>query len=673
MKKIFISFIAGLFCVSAVCLAQDNAGKLAIVPYPKNINVNQKISTFEAAQMGVKAGAGCEAFAGVMKDDIYRLTGIKPAGSAKAVIHLIIKKSLKPNRYQLKVKDGQVNIIAGNLSGISMGWTSFLQAAEIQSGKITVNNLTIEDAPDLEYRGFMLDLARHFHNDNIVKQVIDMCRWYKINYLQFHLTDTERNVFPTKLFPKTLKAGEYYTEQQLKDIIAYADARGVTLIPEVEGPGHAYLLNKSYPEIFGDPNLYVVNIADEKAVDAMKQLSKEVMDFFNTSPYFHIGADEVNLNVLKNLPLAKEVIKAKGYNDVHDLYLKYVADMHAFVKQNGKQTLVWEGFDKDGSDKVKIPKDIIVMAFETVYQRPDSLVNRGYRIINSIWKPLYIVQNRRWSAEKIYSWHYGTWEHWWEPAPAFKAPIFLNEAQRKMIVGTMMCSWELTEEMEYPALRKSLAAFAERSWNTTPLDSYAQFELRMNSSKKQLHKLLYPFEISARNLVEPDYKGVYYNRDNYFAAPLMLSFKSNIPGAVLRYTTDRSFPNTNASVVPENLSFTESTFLKIAQYDASGNLLSYYPVWYENKPVKVEFIGEGNNEDNESHEVTFTGTVKVKMSTPHKEGSIRYTVDGSEPTITSREYIREIEMDKAFQLRIRYFDKTGKPQGSAYNFQVKKK
>ena len=644
----------------------------AIVPYPKSVSVYQEKSILDAALIGVKAGAGVELLLGVIKDDIYRLTGVKPVDNAPAVVSLSIKKNLKPNQYHLKVKDGKISIVGGSISGVSMGWTTFLQAADIQPGKIEVNNMMIMDEPELEYRGLLLDLARQFHTEHVVKQVIDMCRWYRISHLQFHLTDDSRNVFPTKLFPKTLKEGEYYTEHQLKEIIAYADARGVCLVPEVEGPGHSTLLRNAYPEIFGEPNLRTINLADEKAVDAMKQLSKEVMDFFTTSAYFHIGADEVNLEILKDHPMARNVIKSKGYDDIHDLYLKYVAEMHEFVKSNGKQTLVWEGFDKDGSAKVKIPKDIIVLAFETLYQRPDSLANRGYKIINSSWKPIYIVPNRRWSAEKIYGWNYYTWENWYDIAPATKEPIVLNEEQRKMIVGTTMCAWEMNEEMEYSSLRRSLAAFAERSWNITPLSSYANFEMRMNGSVTKLHNLLFPFKIVARNLVDPDYKGVYYNRENFFAAPLELSFISNIPGTVLRYTTDRTFPYPGAPVVPENISFMESTFLKIAQYDASDKLISYYPVWYQNRPVKVEFIGEGNNDNNQSQEVNFTGIIKVKLSVPYKEGSIRYTVDGSEPTMMSPGYTNEITMDQGFQLRIQYFDKDGNPMGGSYHFWVMK-
>jgi hexosaminidase len=466
-----------------------------------------------------------------------------------------------------------------------------------------------------------------------------------------------------------LKKGEHYTREQIQEMVAYADERGITLIPEIEGPGHSSILRTAYPEIFGTKEYGCMDISSEKAVEAMKIISEEVMEAFPSSPYFHIGADETNLNTLKTLPHVIEKIKERGYDDIHDLYLDYLCEMHRFVQSKGRQTLAWEGFDKDGSDKVKIPKDLIVCAFETIYQRPDSLVENGYNIINTTWLPLYITASKRWSLEKIFSWNYYTWEHYSERAPASKAPIVLSEKARKHINGAQMCAWELREDMDYPALCKRLGAMSERIWNIAYMSDYEAFEKRIFQSAAKLKKLIYPFQITAAGLTEPDYKGVWYNRENYFSEQLTLSIQPVLSGTTLHYTSDRSFPTMESPVFPAKLSIDKNTFLNVAMYDAQGTVVSYYPVLFENRPLKIAFQGQNKHTENYPDRcITFDNSLSVTITKIPLSGSIRYTLDGSEPSNTSPVYEKEITGSDIGSLRFQDFDDNGKTVGERYGY-----
>jgi N-acetyl-beta-hexosaminidase len=389
-------------------------------------------------------------------------------------------------------------------------------------------------------------------------------------------------VFPSAKYPKLLRKGTFYTPEQIGEIVDYADERGIVLVPELEGPGHSSVLRQAYPEVFGKPEYRCIDISDDKALEAMKTLTEEVIDAFPASPLFHIGADEADLSGLQSLPHVAAKIKEKGYEDVHDLYLNYLCEMHGFVKSKGRQTCLWEGFDKDGSESVKIPKDVLVFEFETLYQRPDSLAKNGYRMVNTSWEPVYITRDRRWLPKDIFDWNYYTWKHWWEKAPASKAPIVLDEEVRHLVYGAQMCSWDMTEESEYPAVCKRLAAMSEKIWNTGTGD-YESFSKRIVNSEPKLRKLLYPFTVTANGLTEPDYEGNDYNRENFFAQQVSLSVKSHLPETVVRYTFDGSFPAATAAVFPESLIIDKSTFIKIGVYDSEGILLSYYPVFYEKK------------------------------------------------------------------------------------------
>lgn len=667
-NKIYLLGIAFLILYTS-CVQQIEKKEIpAIIPYPKLLDLSSEEYNIEVTKIGIQTDTKTAPLSKIIKDDLYRLSGEKIIDSYPPVIYLSIDTGLEEESYQVEINKEQINIKGGSYQSVTMGWTSVIQAASINNGKIAIPQMTINDKPDLSYRGLMLDLARQFHSPHVIKQMIDVCRWYKIKYLHLHLLDEWTFVYPSQHFSKTVQENKHYTQEQLKEIISYAKERGVTIIPELEGPGHSAILRKEYPELFGLLEYDVLDLSSEKMLESMKLLTEEIMDSFSSSPYFHIGADEVNLNILKTTPHVIRKIKEKGYTDIHDLYLNYLCELHQFVKSKGKKTLVWEGFKGEGSEHVKIPKDIIVCVFETLFERPDSLAQNGYQILNTSWKPLYITQTRRWSPEKIYNWNYYTWENFWEKTPAAKEPIILNEQERKNIVGAQLCAWEMPEEMEYPAISKRLATVSERIWNTVPFCSYQQFEPRMIECETKLNKLIYPIDVMTEGLTDPNYNGVYYNRENYFSNQLSISIKSRLPNTTLHFTTDKSFPTINAPVFPKKLVLTNTSFLKIGLYDEKGTLLSYYPVLFENRPLKIEFIGENHNDNNPDRCITFEDSLKVKITQLPSSGSIHYTLDGSTPLITSPKYSSEILIKNICGLRIQYFDKKGQTVGEPYGY-----
>ncbi|MDR1813580.1 MAG: family 20 glycosylhydrolase [Tannerella sp.] len=483
MKYYFNLLIISALAFSA-CSEATVQRDLNIVPYPKTVSIYQGDLTLLAGEIAVKTDVGAAALADVISDDILTLTGTKiSATNSEATVNVKIKASLAEDEYTVNVTDKQVEIAGGSYQAVVFAWSSVLQAAEIAGGKIVIPKMKIKDCPDLKYRGLLIDLARNFHSYNTVKQMIDLCRWYKINYLQLHLTDDQSFVFPSTAFPALIDENRCYTKQQIKEIVDYAQSRGVELVPELEGPGHSTFLRSKLPDVFGKPDYGCIDLASEKTLQAMQTLTSEMIDAFHNSKYFHIGADETNLEELRKLPHVEQYIAEKGFDDVHDLYLDYIVKMREFIHAKDRRLCLWEGFDKDGSAKVKIPKDVLVFEFETYYQRPDSLVAQGYHLINTSWKPIYITQGKQWSPEEIYtSWNYYTWKNWWEKAPATKEPIVVEERYRNRIEGVQMCAWELRDEMEYPALCRRLAALSEKAWDAASSDGIASSNAIGNSN-----------------------------------------------------------------------------------------------------------------------------------------------------------------------------------------------
>ena len=190
-----------------------------------------------------------------------------------------------------------------------------------------------------------------------------------------------------------------------------------------------------------------------------------------------MGADEAKLDLYKNVNEVKSFMnKNKLGNDIHELYRYFIVRINEIVKKYDKQMLVWEGFRKEG--KVKIPKDIVVFEFETLYNHPKSLIEDGYTVVNTSWTPLYAVyggvknkmaQRAVWSPERIYKWNKWRWEHFSKSVPGYN-PIQIEETPQ--VIGGQMCSWEQSGDAEIPVLRKRLPFFSERVWNDNPSKSF---------------------------------------------------------------------------------------------------------------------------------------------------------------------------------------------------------
>ena len=239
----------------------------------------------------------------------------------------------------------------------------------------------------------------------------------------------------------------------------------------------------------------VINIANEEVYKALDQIIAEVVEVFYNSPFVHMGADEAKLDLYKNVKEVKSFMKKnKLGDDVHELYRYFIVRVNKIVKKYDKQMLVWEGFRKEG--KIKIPKDIIVFEFETLYNHPKNLIEDGYTLVNTSWTPLYAVYGgvknkmaRRavWSPERIYKWNKWRWEHFSKDVPGYN-PIQLNETPK--VIGGQMCSWEQSGEAEIPVLRKRLPVFSERVWNDKPKKSFEKIFSTIERTDKILSLII---------------------------------------------------------------------------------------------------------------------------------------------------------------------------------------
>ena len=479
--------------------------EIEIIPSPKEIIKDRDNGALElenTISIFVK-GEDSKKFFDLFTNDLKIIfsqnLNFKKSDNIDSDISFNIENSLGNEEYKIEI-DKNVIITGGSYNAITMAKSSLLQIIKLKSNKtIILPKSKIIDEPDSSYRGLMIDLSRMWHSLESIRNVIDLASFYKIKYLQLHLSDDQAFAFPTDSFPNLPTPDRPYTKKDFVELVEYAKIRGVTIIPEIDVPGHSRQFIETYPKIFdvdnGIKKSNVINIANEEVYKALDQIIAEVVEVFYNSPFVHMGADEAKLDLYKNVKEVKSFMKKnKLGDDVHELYRYFIVRVNKIVKKYDKQMLVWEGFRKEG--KIKIPKDIIVFEFETLYNHPKNLIEDGYTLVNTSWTPLYAVYGgvknkmaRRavWSPERIFKWNKWRWEHFSKSVPGYK-PIQLKEPPQ--VIGGQMCSWEQSGEAEIPVLRKRLPVFSERVWNDKPKKSFEKIFSTIERTDKILSLII---------------------------------------------------------------------------------------------------------------------------------------------------------------------------------------
>lgn len=472
---------------------EDEALDFAILPQPKSV-IDHGKTVVLSEESGLYADDKELYFMfGTFIPEVKKLTGFEldmPIRSEEQNdLIFSIDSSMSIDAYSIDVGH-PTQVVAGSYDALLMARTTLLQLFVKDGDQLKLPMVSIYDQPDVKYRGLLVDLARQWHSLETIEKLVDLAAFYKINYLQLHFTDYQSYTLPSTAFPKLSTPGRHYSVEELKDLNFYAERRGVTIIPEIDVPGHSSPFVKMYPEIFAiqdtASNPWIINMGNEAVYEALDKIIGEAVGIFKNTPFFHIGGDEAIFNKVMDDPKVQAYIQDKGLaKDVHELYRHFLVRMNEIVKKHGKQMCVWEGFGPEG--EIEIPKDILVFEFETNRYLPDQLIKDGYTVVNTSWKPLYVVNQKKWEPKTIYEWNMWRWENWWDKAPSFK-PIQVDESD--LVIGAQMCAWEQKDEVEIPSLRQRLPAFAERIWNTEEEISFEEWQRRIEIQDVNLSKLI---------------------------------------------------------------------------------------------------------------------------------------------------------------------------------------
>lgn len=379
--------------------------------------------------------------------------------------------------YRIRVSEGALVCEFCGVKGANHALATVLQNATVKDGKIFWKYSLITDGPSCDYRAVMIDLGRNFHPIEYLYEYVDECFAYKLNYLHLHFTDTQLYTLPSKVYPKLSSVGKSYTFDEIKKLNSYALRRGVTIMPEVDLPGHCRAFQAAAPETFGDNG--IINLTSE-ALAGVCEVLREVCGMFPYSDLFHIGGDEAELNKWTEHkesmdyfrmidPEAAEAYEKAAHGDAGEYFVTleegakapekqaedetrrtltermlahFISVCAQTVKDEGKRAVVWEGFNKCVNDRV--PHDMLVMSWENYYQSTYELLDAGFDIINSSWKPTYVVTpNSMWSPSYIRDkWDIFTWEAIHPASPFLGKVIRVDENKwRKKIHGAQINAW----------------------------------------------------------------------------------------------------------------------------------------------------------------------------------------------------------------------------------------
>lgn len=474
-----------------------------IFPTPKRLDIKEGDVCLPAT-IAIDHAPWAE-YVTTLRDSLERISEQK-IGEGEGGVLLHYDPTCPKGHYVFDSTEG-IRLTASDDDGILYAIATAIHAIKVTKDGIQCRHAYIEDYPDKEYRTLMVDLAREWHAAYTVHRYIDVCFMLKVKYLHLHFIDDQRYTLPSRIMPRLNEGCRHYSFEEIQAMRDYAKARGVILIPEFEAPGHAAFLVRAYPEYFANHMMgendasfvtedgAVVSAANllcagnPTTKDAIRRLLGEICEMFPDSPYIHIGGDEANIKAWNGCSECIRYMKENQIEDVYDLYSDFVGQVAQMVLDYGKTPIVWEGFPKKGAHRV--PKETVVIAWESHYQLVGDLLEAGFQVINGSWRPLYIVpgyKHGKWGVEEILAWNVYNWQHWWEKSEARLNPIHI--APTDQLIGAQLSSWECTYEQEIGKIMENLAALSERTWNLRRHWTDEEFHIRLIGTLRTVTRLI---------------------------------------------------------------------------------------------------------------------------------------------------------------------------------------
>ncbi|MEO8778214.1 MAG: family 20 glycosylhydrolase [Rhodanobacter sp.] len=373
LKSLTVCWLALSALLTGVC----SANEITVIPKPQQMTLGTGSYPLDShTRITAPADPRAREIANFLRAAIREQTGIAvSAAAATHDIELRIDPSVRGDEaYRLAVTPQRVTITAATDRGLFWGVQTLRQL--LPSGKnrlVQIPAVHIGDAPAHAYRGVMLDVARHFYPVSFIEKQLDLLSYYKINTFHWHLTDDQGWRIQIKRYPELTRVGAwrteadgsryggFYTQAQIRDVVAYARARNITVIPEIEMPGHSTAALAAYPELSCDKKPVTVPttwgvfkdidcVGDPGTFTFLENVLDEVMPLFPSS-WVHIGGDEVPKDDWKDCASCVALMRAQGMNNAEDLQSYFIKRIQHYLTSKGKTLVGWDEILEGGADR----------------------------------------------------------------------------------------------------------------------------------------------------------------------------------------------------------------------------------------------------------------------------------------------------------------------------------
>jgi hexosaminidase len=516
------------------------------------------------------------------------------SGSIAFFLNALTDEELDEEGYLLEIGKDGIKINANKPAGILYGIQSLYQVLSTHpEGKLP--GLNIKDYPRFGYRGMHLDVSRHFHPIEFIYKIIDQLAMHKLNVFHWHLVDDQGWRLEIKQYPKLTEVGAwrvdlshlhwnarpvifdpenstyggYYTQEEVKALVAYAAERNVTVIPEIEMPAHVMSALAAYPEYscsggnVGVPSggvwpiTHIYCAGNDGTFEFLENILKEVIELF-PSTYIHIGGDEADKSSWKVCPKCQARIREEGLANEEELQSYFIHRIEEFLNAHGRRIIGWDEILEGG-----LAPNATVMSWRGEAGGIEA-AKMGHDVVMTPGSPLYFDHYQgdpdieptafggNNTLKKVYS---------YEPIPEE-----LTEEEGIHILGAQANHWTefmpVSSHVEYMAFPR-LAALAEITWSPKEHRDWGDFSRRMQAQyeryeKQEINYSMSAFQVKAIPEVNIEYKS------------LTIGLESEVFEPQIRYTLDGSEPDVNSTLYEGPFEITETTQVMAAVFK-NGN------------------------------------------------------------------------------------------------------
>jgi hexosaminidase len=604
-------FLKKALIIGTIVLSKDMFAQVSIIPKPAEVIIPSTAGSFTLTPQTVLVveHAGLQATADFLNEYLKQVYGFSLKTSKKSVATNAVylhasKNNNKGGAYKIEVKDENIAIEGADESGVFYGMQTLLQLLPVQKETtLNIPFIRINDAPRYQYRGMMLDVSRHFFPVDFVKKYIDYLALHKMNYLHWHLTEDQGWRIEIKKYPKLTQAGAwrngtiignypgagndnkkyggFYTQKEIKDIIQYAAKRYITIVPEIEMPGHASAAIAAFPalscfpneptKIYKNPSLASQQSGGKKVQETwgvhddvfcagndsvftlLQGVLDEVIALF-PSKYIHIGGDECPKANWKKCARCQNRIKEHNLKDEHELQSYFIQRIEKYINSKGRTLVGWDEILEGG-----LAPNAVVMSWrgekggiEAAKQRHDVIMTPNSHLYFDHFQgkpslePMAIGGYL--TLEKVYSYN--------------PTPEALSPEEAKHVQGVQANLWTeyiaTPEKAEYMTMPR-LAALSEVAWTQPEQKNWEDFKRRMEYQYQRY-----------------DAKGINYAKSAFHvrqtivlesaASKATVSFATDAHAPQIYYTLDGSEPNTNAKLYTKPFELRKSATIKAASF-----------------------------------------------------------------------------------------------------------